>query len=490
MTDINKLSLLIFGLLFTLNVSAQKFEVTYSSDVQSDVFTGSVVLYLSKENKQPKNAFIAMELPPVYRVEVNALLPNETVIFDDSAVSYPVELSNIERGEYYVQAVFDRNLGGQYISMSPGNIYSEPIKVSIDKNFSKTYTLICNKVIDEIEFKETSHLKELKLKSHLLSEFHSKEVFIAGAISLPENYYHNTKTNYPVIFSTFGFGGSYKLHAAKGKYKFTQLDNTPAIVIYLDGNCSEGHSTYANSDINGPWGDALVKEFIPELEKRYRTNGAKFLFGHSSGGWTSLWLQINYPNTFSGAWASSPDQVDFRNWQGENIYEVKNMYYDDQGNLISDMLMGGSYPIISAKDLYRVENVIYRGEQIHSFDAVFSTRNKNGKIRRLVNHENGDINQDVLESFKRYDISYILQKNWEKYKSEISGKIRISIGKEDNFHLQKAVYLLEQEMKELGGDIEFEYFPGDHFTVSTDEYKKEGQQFLNKCYRNWLDRNK
>ena len=45
-------------------------------------------------------------------------------------------------------------------------------------------------------------------------------------------------------------------------------------------------------------------------------------------------------------------------------------------------------------------------------------------------------------------------------------------------------------MKELGGDIEFEYFPGDHFTVSTDEYKKEGQQFLNKCYRNWLDRNK
>ena len=54
MTDINKLYLLVWGLLLTFNVSAQKFEVTFSSDVQSDAFTGSVVLYLSKENKQPK----------------------------------------------------------------------------------------------------------------------------------------------------------------------------------------------------------------------------------------------------------------------------------------------------------------------------------------------------------------------------------------------------------------------------------------------------
>jgi len=29
---------------------------------------------------------------------------------------------------------------------------------------------------------------------------------------------------------------------------------------------SLGHSVYANSDNNGPWGDALIKEFIPALE--------------------------------------------------------------------------------------------------------------------------------------------------------------------------------------------------------------------------------
>lgn len=490
MNNINKLFLSFLGLLITFNISAQKFEVSYSSDLQIDNFTGNVVLYLSKENRQPKNAFIAIELPPVYRVKVEKIVPNEQVLFDDTVISYPVELSNIERGEYYVQAVFDRNLGGQQIAMSPGNFYSEPIKVSIDKNFDTTYQLICSNIIKDIEFKETAHLKELKLKSSLLSNFHGTDVFIAGAVSLPENYYNNTDTKYPIIFSTFGFGANYKLHAGKGKYKFTQLDNSPAIVVYLDGKCSEGHSTYANSDVNGPWGDALVKEFIPELEKKYRTNGGKFLFGHSSGGWTSLWLQINYPKTFSGTWASAPDQVDFRNWQGENIYEVKNMYYDEQGNLLSDILMGGRYPIISAKDLYRVENVIYRGEQLHSFDAVFSTRDNNGKIIRLVNPANGDINQNALEYIKRYDISYLLRTDWENYKNQISGKIRITIGRADNFQLQEAVYLLEREMKLLGGGIDFEYFSGDHFTIATDEYKKAGQAFLDKCYRNWLNSNK
>lgn len=335
----------------------------------SDSFSGQILLSLSKENKTPKDAFLALELPPVFRIEVNHLNPNQSVIFNDQAMSYPVALSDIERGTYYVQAVFDRNLGGQNIASSAGNLFSEPQQVILDKNFNTKFVLSCNQIVEEITFKETSHLKELRLKSNLLSTFHDKEVFIAGAVSLPKHYFDNPNQSYPVVFSVFGFGANYKLHAGKGKYNFNSLAGYPAIVVYLDGNCSEGHSTYANSDINGPWGDALVQEFIPELQKRYRTNGANMVFGHSSGGWTSLWLQINYPEMFSGAWASAPDQVDFRNWQGKNIYETDNMFYDANGNLLADITMAGRFSIISAKDLYRLEHVVYRGEQLHSFDC-------------------------------------------------------------------------------------------------------------------------
>ena len=125
--------ILVFTLVFvSFGINAQQFEVRFSSKVLNEPFSGNVLLYLSKENKTPKNAFVALELIPVYRTTVENIKPNEFIVFDDNAISYPVELSNIERGDYYVQAVFDRNLGGQNIGQSPGNIYSEPFR-----NYSK-----------------------------------------------------------------------------------------------------------------------------------------------------------------------------------------------------------------------------------------------------------------------------------------------------------------------------------------------------------------
>ena len=472
-------------ILFTLSLYAQQVEVSFSKEAFSEPFTGNVLLYLSQHNKNPKDAFIPIALPPVYRIQVNNLQPNETVIFDDSAISYPNTLTNIERGDYYAQVVFDRNLGGQDIGSSPGNLYSPSKKLTFNKNFDITYPLQANQVIQELPFKETKTLKELALKSKLLSKFHGKDVTIAGAVSLPDEYYQNPGTSYPVVFSVFGFGANYKTNSGAGKYAFTHLGDSPVIVVYLDGNCPQGHSTYANSDINGPWGDALVNEFIPALEQQYRTNGAKFVFGHSSGGWTSLWLQLNYPETFSGAWASAPDQVDFRNWQGDNIYTADNLYYNEDGNLNADITMGGGYPIIAAKDLYQVEQAVYRGGQIRSFDAVFSKRDANGNIIRLVDAETGNINKKALPIFKRYDLSYQIRNNWETYKTIVNKDIRISIGEQDNFYLNQAVHLFDAEMKKLASTINIAYYPGDHFTVFTPEYKEAGQRFLDAQYQEW-----
>jgi S-formylglutathione hydrolase FrmB len=282
-----------------------------------------------------------------------------------------------------------------------------------------------------------------------------------------------------VIYSVFGFGANYKLHSAKGKYKFTNLGEQPVIVVYLDGNCSEGHSTYANSDVNGPWGDALVKEFIPALNEKYQTNKANLLFGHSSGGWTSLWLQINYPKVFSGTWSSAPDQVD-----------SKNMFYDDSGNLLADVTIAGRFPVVSSKDFYRTENVVYRGSQLHSFDAVFGGYDENGKRIRLVNLPNGDVNQDAIPLWKRYDLSIYLRENWNSLKNDLDNKIRISVGTSDNFYLNHSVALFEDEMKKLNAEIEFQYYPGDHFTVFTEAYQNEGILFLEKCYDRWLNEQK
>ncbi|MDW5290909.1 alpha/beta hydrolase-fold protein [Formosa sp. PL04] len=476
-------------LVFGFQSHAQIFEVSYPSDLLKKPFSGEILLYLSKENKSPKDIFVGLELTPVYRLSVSNLKANENAIFNDKAISYPVELSNIERGAYYVQAVFDLNLGDSNIGSSSGNIYSTPIRVNLTKNFDTVFKIKADKVIPTVPFKNTEFLKELSVKSELLSAFHNKDIFVNAAVSLPKGYYENSNKTYPVIFSTFGFGGNYKIHSGHDTY-LQQLGDQPTIVVYLDGKCSEGHSTYANSDVNGPWGDALTTEFIPALHKKYRTSNANFLFGHSSGGWTSLWLQINYPKVFSGAWSSAPDQVDFRNYQNKDIYTAENMFYDKNGNLLADVTIAGRIPIISAKDFYGTENVVYRGSQMRSFDAVFGGYDADGNRIRLVNMPSGAINKDALSLWERYDLSIILSENWGTLKDDLNDKIRISVGTSDNFYLNHSVKLLEEEMNTLDANIAFEYYPGDHFTLFTDEYRADGVAFLEQCYKNWLIKNK
>src|SRR3546814_11916287 len=46
----------------------------------------------------------------------------------------------------------------------------------------------------------------------------------------------------------------------------------------------------------------------------------RFLNGHSSGGWSTLWLQVAYPKVFGGTWPTAPDARDFHDFTNIDIY--------------------------------------------------------------------------------------------------------------------------------------------------------------------------
>lgn len=469
---------------------AQQFKASYASTLFDKSFTGNVIVYLSKENKEPKSGAVGLESFPCFSVTVNNIKPGQFIIINDEATSFPTVLSDIERGEYYVQIVWDRNLGGRSIAESPGNLYNLTEKIIITKDTKKVFTITANQIIPELpEFKETEFVKEIKVPSVLLTKFHGKPMNVDAAVILPKEYYSEPKTTFPVLFTVSGYGGDYHNYSENTKPS-KDLDGIPVIEVFLDGNCALGHSVYANSDNNGPWGDALTSEFIPLLEKNYRTNGARLLKGHSSGGWTVLWLQTQYPKVFDACWSSAPDPVDFRAFQKINIYEDKNMYYDKDGAQFMVATVAGFFPWASAKMAYQMENVVYRGEQMRSFDAVFSQKGINELPEKICNSETGEINQSVVEHWKKYDIALQLKNNWTTLKPQLNDKIRITIGTRDNFLLHYAVKSLEKQMEALGSNFEFAYYPGDHFTVGTPEYKNEGTQFLKKRYLDCLTKSK
>jgi len=426
-------------------------------------------------------------LMPCYSINVKNARPESLVILDDKATSYPVKLSDMERGEYYVQAIWDRNLGGRSIAASPGNIYSQPVKVTFTKDIHKIFEINCDQIINEKAFKETEFVKELKVTSSLISDFNNKPVTINAAVVLPAEYLKQSDRRFPVCFVIFGFGGDYHSNSGVNISEIPPFDTTAIIRVLLDGNCPLGHSVYANSENNGPWGDALIKEFIPALEKQYRCNGARFITGHSSGGWSTLWLQTHYPTVFAGCWASSPDPIDFRSFLNINLYADKNIFCDKDEELRPYATLAGRFPWLYLKDVYQMENVISRGEQMRSFEAVFGMKTEYGNTERLCDPNTGEIDTLTITHWKDYDLSLYLRTNWDSLKKYLDGKIRISVGNNDNWFLNHPIKLLEGEMKELGADIQFTYYPGDHFTVFTGEYRNDGYRFLEQKYKEWLD---
>lgn len=87
---------------------------------------------------------------------------------------------------------------------------------------------------------------------------------------------------------------------------------------------------------------------------------------------------------------------------------------------------------------------------------------------------------------EQYDLTQYIIKNWPTLKKDLDGKLRVSVGNEDNAQLNFSVMLMETEMKKLNANIEFAYYPGTHFTVTTPAYKKAQDAFLSKKYVEWL----
>lgn len=474
---------------FVTNSFGQKFSVSYPDSLFKQSFTGNILVYLSKDKIEPKAGMVGLDIFPCARVHVKNVKPGVPVIIDDQATAFPVSLSDMERGEYNVQVVWDRNLGGRAISESPGNLYSVTQKIKFTKNYAEVYSISASSVVPEPVFKDTQYAKEFQVSSVLLSKFHHRAMNISAAVLLPAKYYTEPQRKFPVKFEISGYGGDY--HRFSGYAKPAALmDTTACIVVFLDGSCNLGHSVYADSDNNGPWGDALTKELIPAVEKTYRSNGARLLYGHSSGGWAALWLQTHYPKVFDGCWSSSPDPVDFRSFLRVNLYEHQNMFYGKDGALNQLGTVDGVFPWFNMKNTYQMEQVIYRGEQMHSFDAVFSKKSADGQPLHICNYLTGEIDTNVFAHWKNYDISLYLRKNWNSIKTDLDGKVMVSVGNYDNNYLNYAVKLLEGEMQKVNSTFIFAYYNSDHFLAELPENMKTGKGFLERRYQWWLENHK
>lgn len=446
-----------------------RFRVVAPKELLESPFTGRVVVYLGKRG-EPRFGPNWFDPQPTYSASFVAVRGGDAMIVESgNSVGFPGPLSALEPGRYRVQAVIDRNLGGRAIGTSPGNIYSKAVDVELDPGKDRVVDIVADQIVKERAFVETDSVKEVRLESKLLSAHYRRPTFLRAAVVLPKAYAEEATRRFPVFFEVPGFGGTHFGLSGATSVRGVDRAGEPFIHVVLNPDCPTGHSVFADSANNGPWGRALTTELIPEIDRRFRTvakPGARFVGGHSSGGWSSLWLQVTYPETFGGCWSTSPDPVDFRAFQLVDIYaQGANLFTGRDGKPVP-IARFGDEPVIFAKRFSDMERPI-RGEQLGSFEAVFSPRGADGEPAKLWNRETGAIDPKVAEAWKAHDIGLILRTRWKELAPKLAGKVHVYMGDRDTFYLEGAVKLLKEDLARIGADAVVELFPGDHGSVMT-----------------------
>jgi len=544
---------------FPLGALAEvKFAVSFPAERSKAALDGRLLLLLSKDDSaEPR--FQIGEGPStqlVFGVDVDGLAPGAEALIDASAFGYPLRsLAELPSGEYCVQALlhryesFRRSDGhvvklpmdrgeGQRWNAAPGNLYSAPRKLFIDASGSGTVRVRLDKEIPPIPPpKDTKYIRHERIPSELLTKFWGRPMHLGACLLLPEGFEEHPESRYPlVIFHghfPYTFGGfreeppdpdlapdyseRFRLAGynriqqeyAHAFYKEWTGPDFPRVIIMEIQHANPYYDdSYAVNSANlGPYGDAIVRELIPYIERKYRGLGqgwARFLYGGSTGGWEALAAQVFYPDEFNGCYACCPDPIDFRAYTIVDIYRHRNAYFVDSPwkrtprpatrNYLGEI----SATLEEANHFELALGTKSRsGGQWDIWQAVFSPVGADGYPKPIWDKLSGEIDREVAEHWKEhYDLRHIMERDWKTLGPKLAGKVNIYVGDMDNYYLNNAVYLTETFLESTkapyyAGEVDYgdraeHCWNGDHDNPNAISRLRYHQMFIPRCVERML----
>ncbi|MCP3914694.1 MAG: esterase family protein [bacterium] len=432
------------------------FEVRFDAAAFTAPFTGPIFVAFSEEGEPRRGMHSWFNPPPVLRFDLADVASGSSVTLtpSDAAAHHPLDWASVSTGKWRVQAVARLSATGRQAGLGVGDAYSAAVEIEYEPSAAQKVLLSIETAVEPEPFEESERVKLFEHTSPALSKFHGFDYALRAGVLLPKD--HDKDRRYPVVYSVTGFGGSHTgIRRWESRVTDSVLDD--CIVVVPDANNRYGHSVFCDSASIGPWGHALVNELIPALEKEYGGAGAaqRYVTGVSSGGWSSLWLQVTYPETFAGCWSHVPDPIDFHDFQQIDLYTPledgtpRNMYVDENGEKRPLARRGGEV-MLTAEQFIRREDVLNPGGQIRSFEGTFSPLGEDGTPRRVFDVETGAIDHEAAKAWRKYDISHVLLTGWDALEPRLGGKIHVYAGEVDTFYLEGAVERFQGLAREAG----------------------------------------
>jgi hypothetical protein len=342
---------------------------------------------------------------------------------------------------------------------------------------------------------DTAQVKYIRVQNDRLTKFWGRPMHLGAIVTLPAGWDTHPDARYPIIVHH----GHFPRDAASDTWRETPPDpaargaardvQQAAYQFYQDWNGPNfprmihvlvQHPTpyfddsYAvNSANNGPYGDAITLDLIPDIERQFRGIGqgwARALVGGSTGGWEALGVQVMYPYAYNGAWALCPDPIDFRSYRSVNIYDERNAYYYFEDNPWKRMpkpgyrdYRGHLYSTFEDRNLVELALGTHgrSAGQHDGWASVFGPVGDDGYYKPLYDKATGAIDPAVAKYWRdNYDLRYIMERDWATLGPKLRGKIHLTSGTMDNGYLNNAVYQAEEffrKTKNPPADVDIVY---------------------------------
>jgi hypothetical protein len=477
------------------HAQAPRFEIVVPASVRAEQVTGRLLLVLSRDSQPEPRFTVSPQGPALFGIDVEQLTPGQPAILDDGAIGYPVALPELPAGEYWAQAVINvyervqRSDGhalwlpmtdGTIVSFAgkPGNLYSTPQQVRVGAG--GTVRIEMSHVVPPARRPaDTDWVKRVRIRSEKLTRFWGRPIYIHATVLLPRGYNDRSDVRYPTVYALghsipFGFNPDSTrvrnigrinpvtgLESGYDFYRAWTADDFPRVIaVTLQQSTPYFPDSYSvNSASNGPYGDAIVEEVIPYLEREFRMIDqpyARILEGASTSGWQTLALLLRNADFFGGAWVLQPDPIDFRNYLLTDIYEDENAFTSRRGSLVVERPFRRTVEgqvVWTMRQLSRFEAVLgsrgRSGFQLTGWDAVYGPIDEDGYPRPLWDKLTGVIDRDVANYMRDngYDLRAYAERHWQTIGPKLAGKLHFFAGEMDDFYLNLAVYRFEEFAK-------------------------------------------
>lgn len=463
------LPFLLFSLACMNAGAQQRIKVSLASDLKGP-YTGRLLVYTLKDTSK-QFGMSASEDEAAFSMDVSNWKYGETKELTQDANALNVKLTDLKPGYYKVIAILDTNTRERG-KMAPGNLFTrKESMLKVSEGSENIVELLLSHALPVRPFPGNDSIREITLPSPLLTAFRKYPVELKAAVVLPPGFEKDKTNTYPVVFIIPGWGGTHHQALSAGARKAYGVGTgSEKIYVFLNPEVQSpyGLHGYVDSRVNGPWGQALIQELIPFLQKTYRASPdprLNFLMGQSTGGYAVVWLAMNYPTHFGGTWATAPDPLDFSSFTGINLYRDGNFYTNENGQERGFNKVKGVFTSTLRK-MFALEDFEGDGGQQQSFEAEFGLPDKSGRPRRLFDAATGKIDKSIVNSWKQYDMALFAKSHADKLRKQLKGPVHVFVGDNDNFLLNESALLFGEKLKDLKLPVQVDLVPGaDHFQV-------------------------